>query len=608
MVPSPQDACPSGAKWLLLSMLLFSFVPLASNAALAPAFATSGPSPRGAAARGEERRQHKSAAVARRQVHKARFFRRHGPDNALAPLALAQSSELPEDVKEDIRREVQKEVRRQVSKEIEDGAIEEQVEAEIEQEVKQDLVKEGIIEEERMSRIGKQSLEGKWRFFWWAVGFLFLIVVLLFCLINWGPEMRLSHQMSSPSSPAGPVVPLAPTESQRTPTTTMNSPQHTPTPSRELMGITPRDLETSRWVRKIPFGVPSAICASVVMMPVGVAASFFSWPHGAIFWLNLAAIIPESFLIGIATEELALHIGDSAGALLNASFGNASELIFVYLLLKDGLLDACAGSLVGSILSNHLVLLGLSFLVGGVLVEPPYKIRLSREAYFNGSNALNQAQHLLVASFSVTLPAVFASSQHVTPEHVLALSQAFSGFLVLSYIALVFFQLQNPSEPLAGAQLSVTNSLVMLIVSTVLMAISSECMVHSLDDFCREMGLSQTFVGVVLLPIAGDLSHSSAIYLAMKNKMDLAIDISLQSSIQIALLVIPYSVILGLYLGQPMTLGFVPVHSVMLVTSAIITFAVVVDGRSNWLRGYTLLTTFTLVCLVVFFMPDHDLE
>mmetsp|Transcript_104016 Transcript_104016/g.335400 ORF Transcript_104016/g.335400 Transcript_104016/m.335400 type:complete len:576 (+) Transcript_104016:161-1888(+) len=505
---------------------------------------------------------------------------------AVSVKSTSWAKELPPGVLEDMERRIKRDIKKELRTEL--GIPErahEDVEEQIEEEVKQDLAEEGIGIEERMSPLGqsaleKARLEDKWEYFQWAVVFIVLLALVIGCLCYLAPD-PVNAEFYSEETVLEVCAPPGDTRSQG-----------------------------GAQYFHVPIGVTSALCFTLVAMPIGLASRLFAWSGPLSFGLNLLAIIPESFLLGIATEELALHMGDAAGAFLNASFGNAVELIFVYFTLEDGLLDACTGSLVGSILSNNLVLLGFSFLVGGVLVTPRRKIRLSPAASFDRHGALDQAQQLLLASFGMTLPALFAKMHHVTLRHVLTLSRAFSLFLLLSYIALIFYQLHSRPSPSTSEQpekatLNVRVSLALLAISTAVMAVSSECMVLSLDDFCHSIGLSQTFVGMVLLPIAGDLSHMSAVYFAMKGKMDLSISIALASAIQIALVVTPFSVVFGQFVGQPMTLEFHSVHSVTIMISAIITFAVLVDGQSSWLRGYTLLTTFVLICLVIFFMPDH---
>lgn len=358
---------------------------------------------------------------------------------------------------------------------------------------------------------------------------------------------------------------------------------------------------------RIPLGVPSACGLCLLLVPFGSFAQSMGLSATAVFWLNLLAIVPESFLICVATEELAFHLGDTMGALLNASFGNAVEIIFAFLTLKEGLLDACAGAIVGSILSNQLVLLGLAFLLAGALCEP---MQLEKEGalHYDSGKALEQAQQLLMAAFSVALPSAFARLQSVTPEHVLVLTRGFSVILLLSYVALLVGQLRNSRkgqvEESHRATLTAVDAMTLLAAATAAVSLSSKCLVESLQEFCTGLGLSYGFVGMVLLPVAGDFSHISAVYLAMKGKMDLAIHISLASASQNALVIAPFSVVLGHFLGQPMTLGLQPIYGVVLLLSATISFAVLVDGRSSWLRGYTLLTTYALVCLVIFFSPD----
>merc|ERR1719161_1319604 len=154
------------------------------------------------------------------------------------------------------------------------------------------------------------------------------------------------------------------------------------------------------------------------------------------------------------------------------------------------------------------------------------------------------------------------------------------------------------------SQVSKASAFTMLVGATVLCALSSEVLVEAVSGFAIESGMSKSFLGVVVLPIAGDLTHVSAVYMAMKGKMELATSIALSSAIQIAMVVLPLAVFMGYLLDQPMTLNLRVMHSVSLVVSAVVTFAVMVDGKSNWLRGYTLLTTFFMIALIVFFQPD----
>jgi Ca2+:H+ antiporter len=234
------------------------------------------------------------------------------------------------------------------------------------------------------------------------------------------------------------------------------------------------------------------------------------------------------------------------------------------------------------------------------------KFNFGQELSYDANNALNQAQQLLVASFAVTLPSLFADMQHVTLEHVIVLSRAVSLFIVISYVALVTHQLVSQISKDTGlhSEVSKSSAFSVLALATILCTLSSEALVEAVSGFAQESGYSKTFVGVVVLPIAGDLTHVSAVYMAMKGKMELATSIALSSSIQVAMVVLPIAVFMGYLMDQPMTLNLRAMHSVCLVVSAVITFAVMVDGKSNWLRGYTLLTTFFMIALIVFFQPD----
>eukprot|EP00929_Paragymnodinium_shiwhaense_P002363 TRINITY_DN102591_c0_g1_i1.p1 TRINITY_DN102591_c0_g1~~TRINITY_DN102591_c0_g1_i1.p1 ORF type:complete len:594 (+),score=113.78 TRINITY_DN102591_c0_g1_i1:134-1915(+) len=535
--------------------------------------------------------EHLSHRVAARRTKRAeqRLAASKKPGDEPEPtLSPEEKQEIKEETRDVIEEELaeDKKLQKVVAEEIE-KEVGEEVEEEIEKEVKEDLAKKGIGTEERMSPIGEQVLQQKWVIFSISVVTLIVTSLTLAVILYFSPPLGGEKTDGSPS----------------------DSPAQSPRGS-VVSGEDSRRIETLSMTRGLPISVLLSVVATVILLPFGCLAGHFGMSSALVFWINLMAVVPEAYLLGFATEELASHLGNAAGAILNASFGNCVELVFVYYTVKDGLLDATIGSLVGSIISNHLVLLGFAFLFGGVLAVKPYKIRLSQDSTYDKVGAINQAQQLLLASFTVTLPAIFATHQHVTSSHVLVLGQAFSFFLIFCYIFSVFFQLrfQHVESEHESAVLSVRTALGVLVASTICLAISSEFMVHALDDFCHRIGMSQTFVGIALLPVAGDLSHMGAVVVAMKGKMDLAINIALASAIQIALVVVPASIWMGYAMGQPMTLGFQHIHGAALIISAIMTFAVLVDGHANWLRGATLIVTWIMVCLVYFFMPDHIKE
>lgn len=538
----------------------------------------------------EERKRHPAADTESRR-EEAERLREIREDMKKDPEAVREEikKEIREEIEDDIKKELEEElkdeeaeIREEVEAEIEEDLkrdVEAEVKSEVTEKVKKDLAEEGLGHEERMSEIGKQALEDKWFTFVAALIFLFILALILIAVCYYAPRIADETEDDASEPHSGGEQP------------------------HEILGY---------W-DGVKFLLLRPVNILLVFVPIGLGVHFYAAKvgHTTAFWINILAIVPEAYLIGIATEEIALMMGDLTGALWNASFGNVVELIFVYLTLREGLITVCEGSIVGSILCNHLLLLGFCFLLGGTAMRrrasaSPRKFNFGVELSYDANNALNQAQQLLVASFAVTLPSLFADMQNVTLEHVIVLSRAVSFFIVISYVALVTHQLVSQPIKETGLQSEVTMSsaLTILAIATIMCALSSEALVEAVSGFAQESGYSKTFLGVVILPIAGDLTHVSAVYMAMKGKMELATSIALSSSIQIAMVVLPTAVFLGYLMEQPMTLNLRAMHSVCLVVSAVITFAVMVDGKSNWLRGYTLLTTFFMIALIVFFQPD----
>lgn len=495
--------------------------------------------------------------------------------------------EIREDMKEEIRKDLEDDLRNEKSgirEEIEEDIeedVEKEVKQDVEKEVKKELAEEGLGREERMSEIGERALEDRWFTFVAAAMFLLLLAAITFAVCYFAP-----HWVEGEDDDDEPVS------------------------GRSL----PDDAEPLGYVEGIKYLLYRPVNFMLVLVPIGLVCHFWARNVGytAIFWINILAIVPEAYIVGIATEEIALMMGDVAGAIWNATFGNVVELIFIYLTLREGLITVCEGSIVGAILCNHVLLLGFCFLLGGTALRSRMtgasttKFQFGRELEYDSTNALNQAQQLLVASFAVTLPSLFAEMQHVTLKHVMVLSRAVSCFIVVSYCALVTHQLVSMPSKEVGLRSKVSkgSAFTMLVGATILCALSSEVVVEAVSGFAIESGYSKSFLGLVVLPIAGDLTHVSAVYMAMKGKMELAVGISLASSIQVAMVLLPTAVWLGYFMDQPMTLNLRSMHSVMLVVSSLITFAVMVDGKSNWLRGFTLLTTFFMIALIVFFQPD----
>jgi Ca2+:H+ antiporter len=324
-----------------------------------------------------------------------------------------------------------------------------------------------------------------------------------------------------------------------------------------------------------------------------------------IFFTACLGIIPLAAIMGKATEILADRVGAGAGALLNATFGNACELIIALAALRAGLIDVVEASLTGSIIGNVLLVLGGAMLFGGMRYQTQY---------FNRTAASTSATLLALAAISLTVPAVFhISNKHHAVINDYHLALWIASIQLITYIASLIFALkthkqlyQSPDsdkdEALGTEGWSLRTSILVLLFSTVAVAVLSEYLVHAVEEAANTLGLSHIFIGVVLVAIVGNAAeHSTAILMARKNKMDLAINIALGSGSQIALFVAPVMVFTGWFIGRPMDLCFSEVELLSIVVSVIILSFVATDGECNWLEGVQLLAVYAILGAAFFF-------
>jgi Ca2+:H+ antiporter len=310
--------------------------------------------------------------------------------------------------------------------------------------------------------------------------------------------------------------------------------------------------------------------------------------------------------MGKATEQIAERTGEGIGGLLNATFGNAAELIIALAALRAGLHDVVKASIAGSIVGNVLLVLGAAMLAGG-LRHP--------EQHFNPVGARSQATMLTLAAIALIVPAAFqAGAGRGSPEALGSLSVSISVVLLVVYLLYLVFALITHSDLFAGSHEpevgkphgSLRRALLMLTAATVGIAWMSEVMVGAIEPAAHELGLSNVFVGVFVVAIVGNAAeHATAISVAMKNRMDLSLSIAIGSSVQVALFVAPILVLVSLVLGPtPMDLAF-PVALVLTVLlSVLILGQVAGDGRSDWLKGVQLLAVYLVLGLTFFFVPS----
>lgn len=332
-------------------------------------------------------------------------------------------------------------------------------------------------------------------------------------------------------------------------------------------------------------------------------SAYFKYIHPNSLGLFIASglvIIPLAKIMGTATEEIAEHVGPTIGGLLNATFGNATELIIALFALNAGLIDVVKFSLAGSIISNLLLVLGFSIFLGGTRYETQN---------FQEHIAKANSSTMTLAVIAILMPTVFSytsTSTSVSLEH---LSLLISLFLIAIYALSVIFESKRtlPTEEevqlFEEEELSPLGfSIFTLLLTTLMVAVASENLVGTIEVATSQLHLSAMFTGVILLPIIGNAAeHATAVTMAMKNKMDLSLSVAIGSSKQVALLLIPICVIAGYFMGQPMDLNFGLAETSSIVLAVVIANSVSSDGESNWLEGLLLITTYIIMSLFFFF-------
>ena len=349
----------------------------------------------------------------------------------------------------------------------------------------------------------------------------------------------------------------------------------------------------------------------LLFIPVSVAAHFLHWEAVAIFATAALAIVPLAAFMDTATEEIAIVVGPNLGGLLNATFGNATELIIAFFALKAGLIGVVKATLTGSIISNMLLVLGFSVFLGGLR----YK-----EQVFQPIAARLNASAMNLAVVAILIPTAVDYTSEGIPLGMENLSLAVAVVLIIVYLLTLFFSMKTHAylydvgvaesdlgelkEEERETEVNLWFWVGVLLIVTVFVGIESELLVGSLEEAASQLGLNQLFTGVILLPIIGNAAeHTTAVIVAMKNKMDLAMSVAVGSSLQIALFVAPVLVIVGHFIGQPMDLDFNPFELVAVVVSVWLANSISSDGMSNWLEGVLLLATYTILALAFYFHP-----
>ncbi len=352
----------------------------------------------------------------------------------------------------------------------------------------------------------------------------------------------------------------------------------------------------------------------LVFIPISIAAEYLHWGTLTVFITSGIAIVPLAIWLSTATEEVAVVAGSSIGALLNAVFGNATELIIALVALKAGLVDIVKASITGTIISNLLLVMGLSMLLGGLRYkEQEFQPIVAR---VNGSS-------MTLAVTAIILPTmVIYTSDGVEEGAIRNLSITVAVVLMIVYALTLLFSLKTHSylyevglvelegeSPDGVVETSahkpnLTLWIGVLVVATLGVAFESEIFVGVVEEATKGLGLTPLFTGVILLPLVGGAAeYVTAVGVAIKNNMDLSVSVAMGSSLLVALLVAPILVLVGVAIDQPMDLNFNPFEVVAVAVAVVIANLVSLDGRSNWLEGTLLLATYVVLGAAFYFHP-----
>lgn len=348
----------------------------------------------------------------------------------------------------------------------------------------------------------------------------------------------------------------------------------------------------------------------VLLVPLVLGMEWFDiGGHTLLFVLSALALVPLSALLGNATEKVSEYTGPKIGGFLNATFGNAPELIITIVALREGLVDVVKASIAGSIMGNMLVVLGASLLLGGLR---------HGEQRFDQRLASTNATMMSLAIVVLMIPAVFAlgsGDKGPTHQDIVSLSDGASVVLIVLYVLYLFATVftkgggtPHHSEIVdvdvksrrglylaVGTMLGVTLAIVLM----------SEVLVGALEPTAASWGLSELFIGLMLVPLVGNIAeHLVAVQMALRNKMDLSIGIAVGSGLQIALFVAPVLVLVSQFVGpEPMTLVFSSYELAALVGTVIVAVLISIDGRTRWLEGAQLLALYVVLGMAFYFVP-----
>ncbi|KAL8139287.1 hypothetical protein V2J09_005308 [Rumex salicifolius] len=352
--------------------------------------------------------------------------------------------------------------------------------------------------------------------------------------------------------------------------------------------------------------------------PLAIVLHYTTERHGWIFFLSLVGITPLAERLGYATEQLAFYTGPTVGGLLNATFGNATEMIISMYALKVGMIRVVQQSLLGSILSNMLLVLGGAFFTGGI-------VHSNKIQQFDKAAAIVNSGLLLMAVMGITFPAVlhFTHTEVHKGKSELALSRFSSCIMLIAYASYLYFQLRSQPNLYSPIDVEVVEdnessddaeevpemtkceSIAWLFILTLWVSILSGYLVDAIEGASAAMNMPVAFISVILLPIVGNAAeHASAIMFAMKDKLDITLGVAIGSSTQISMFVIPFCVVVGWLMGQPMDLNFRLFETATLFIAVLVVAFMLQEGTSNYFKGLMLVFCYLIVAASFFVHVD----
>mmetsp|Transcript_29629 Transcript_29629/g.84498 ORF Transcript_29629/g.84498 Transcript_29629/m.84498 type:complete len:413 (-) Transcript_29629:107-1345(-) len=375
--------------------------------------------------------------------------------------------------------------------------------------------------------------------------------------------------------------------------------------SNDLTAVPQQRSWASKQVEGLKDIIIQPINILLVFVPLGICSAKMEWGPLSTFSCNFMAIVPLAAVLGASTEALAAHTGQMIGGLLNATFGNAVEMLVTVSAIRANLVAVVQQSLIGSILSNLLLVMGMAFIASGMV---------QTTSVFNSTGAGTSMSCLVLASLALTLPTVFAHMPEAETHDSAHLSRIISVILAFVYCAFLVFQLRTHAELFTGGEeddhepeklLSVGTSVSVLFATTCAVACCSEILVDSIQGLSETYGLPQSFIGLILLPIVGNAAeHATAVTAARKGMMDLALGIAVGSSTQIALFVVPCAVMFGWAWEQPMNLNFTVFETTCQMLTVFLVSQVLAHGETNWLHGAMLMTVYAFIAVQTLFIPN----